>query len=69
MLENLFFNDRRYDLARVGRYKLNERLHRDEAEEARSTKRSKATREFSGNSSEANARATVDRPTPRSRAT
>ncbi|MDQ3513179.1 MAG: DNA-directed RNA polymerase subunit beta, partial [Chloroflexota bacterium] len=27
-LENLFFNDRRYDLARVGRYKLNERLHR-----------------------------------------
>ena len=23
MLENLFFNDRRYDLARVGRYKLN----------------------------------------------
>ena len=30
MLENLFFNDRRYDLARVGRYKLNERLHRDQ---------------------------------------
>jgi DNA-directed RNA polymerase subunit beta len=29
MLENLFFNDRRYDLARVGRYKLNERLHRE----------------------------------------
>jgi DNA-directed RNA polymerase subunit beta len=28
LLENLFFNDRRYDLARVGRYKLNERLHR-----------------------------------------
>ncbi len=27
-LENLFFNDRRYDLARVGRYKLNERLHK-----------------------------------------
>ena len=26
-LENLFFNDRRYDLARVGRYKLNGRLH------------------------------------------
>lgn len=29
MLENLFFNERRYDLARVGRYKLNQRLHRD----------------------------------------
>jgi DNA-directed RNA polymerase subunit beta len=29
LLENLFFNERRYDLARVGRYKLNERLHRD----------------------------------------
>jgi DNA-directed RNA polymerase subunit beta len=28
LLENLFFNERRYDLARVGRYKLNERLHR-----------------------------------------
>src|SRR3712207_8823593 len=27
LLENLFFNERRYDLARVGRYKLNERLH------------------------------------------
>jgi DNA-directed RNA polymerase subunit beta len=27
MLENLFFNDRRYDLARVGRFKLNQRLH------------------------------------------
>ena len=27
-LENLFFNERRYDLARVGRYKLNERLHK-----------------------------------------
>ena len=27
-LENLFFSERRYDLARVGRYKLNERLHR-----------------------------------------
>jgi DNA-directed RNA polymerase subunit beta len=35
MLENLFFNDRRYDLARVGRYKLNERLHREKSEEAR----------------------------------
>jgi DNA-directed RNA polymerase subunit beta len=31
LLENLFFNERRYDLARVGRYKLNERL----AQEAR----------------------------------
>ena len=30
MLENLFFNDRRYDLARVGRYKLNKRLHADD---------------------------------------
>jgi DNA-directed RNA polymerase subunit beta len=29
LLENLFFNERRYDLARVGRYKLNERLHRN----------------------------------------
>ena len=27
LLENLFFNERRYDLARVGRYKLNGRLH------------------------------------------
>jgi len=27
LLENLFFNERRYDLARVGRYKLNQRLH------------------------------------------
>mgnify|MGYP001195672220 FL=1 len=27
LLENLFFNNRRYDLARVGRYKLNQRLH------------------------------------------
>jgi DNA-directed RNA polymerase subunit beta len=35
MLENLFFNDRRYDLARVGRYKLNERLHREKADGAR----------------------------------
>jgi DNA-directed RNA polymerase subunit beta len=30
MLENLFFNDRRYDLAKVGRYKLNERLHKED---------------------------------------
>jgi DNA-directed RNA polymerase subunit beta len=29
MLENLFFNERRYDLARVGRYKLNGRLHQE----------------------------------------
>jgi DNA-directed RNA polymerase subunit beta len=27
MLDNLFFNERRYDLAKVGRYKLDERLH------------------------------------------
>src|SRR5215218_8208607 len=27
LLDNLFFNERRYDLARVGRYKLNGRLH------------------------------------------
>src|SRR5215213_8506723 len=27
LLDNLFFNERRYDLARVGRYKLNQRLH------------------------------------------
>src|SRR3954453_7193627 len=30
LLENLFFNERRYDLARVGRYKLNGRLHADQ---------------------------------------
>ncbi|MCC6315264.1 MAG: DNA-directed RNA polymerase subunit beta [Thermomicrobiales bacterium] len=35
LLENLFFNERRYDLARVGRYKLNERLHRGQEFEAR----------------------------------
>ena len=29
LLENLFFNPRRYDLGRVGRYKLNRRLHPD----------------------------------------
>ncbi len=29
LLENLFFNPRRYDLARVGRYKLNKRLGLD----------------------------------------
>jgi len=33
MLENLFFNERRYDLAKVGRYKLNERLHDDHRED------------------------------------
>jgi DNA-directed RNA polymerase subunit beta len=27
LLDNLFFNERRYDLARVGRYKLNKKLH------------------------------------------
>jgi DNA-directed RNA polymerase subunit beta len=30
LLKNLFFEARRYDLARVGRYKLNKRLGRDE---------------------------------------
>ncbi len=35
MLENLFFEPRRYDLAKVGRYKLNNRLH--EADEANKT--------------------------------
>ncbi|HYO31135.1 MAG TPA: DNA-directed RNA polymerase subunit beta, partial [Thermomicrobiales bacterium] len=35
LLENLFFNERRYDLARVGRFKLNERLHRNLPYEAR----------------------------------
>ena len=29
LMENLFFNPRRYDLGRVGRYKLNRRLHID----------------------------------------
>ena len=29
LLENLFFNSRRYDLGRVGRYKLNRRLKLD----------------------------------------
>src|SRR5215211_3980196 len=32
LLDNLFFNERRYDLARVGRYKLNGRLHSERAE-------------------------------------
>ncbi|MCB0079262.1 MAG: hypothetical protein KDD73_17840, partial [Anaerolineales bacterium] len=31
LLENFFFNERRYDLARVGRYKLNNRLHPERA--------------------------------------
>lgn len=35
MLENLFFNDRRYDLARVGRFKLNHRLHSDDRDTER----------------------------------
>jgi DNA-directed RNA polymerase subunit beta len=30
LIENLFFNDRKYDLGRVGRYKLNRRLGLDE---------------------------------------
>jgi DNA-directed RNA polymerase subunit beta len=34
MLENLFFNERRYDLAKVGRYKLDERLHGGHSEAA-----------------------------------
>jgi len=34
MLENLFFNERRYDLAKVGRYKLDERLHGGHVETA-----------------------------------
>ncbi len=37
MLENLFFNDRRYDLARVGRYKLNHRLHPEDRDTDRET--------------------------------
>ncbi|MBA3415682.1 MAG: DNA-directed RNA polymerase subunit beta, partial [Chloroflexia bacterium] len=39
LLENLFFNERRYDLARVGRFKLNERLHRNQPLEARPDRR------------------------------
>jgi len=31
LIDNLFFNDRKYDLGRVGRYKLNRRLSLDEA--------------------------------------
>ena len=33
LIESLFFNPRRYDLGRVGRYKLNKRLHHRETEE------------------------------------
>ncbi len=33
LLENLFFNPRRYDMGRVGRYKLNRKLHPDNAED------------------------------------
>ena len=35
LLNSLFFNSRRYDLGRVGRYKLNRRLERDEANRIR----------------------------------
>ncbi len=35
LLFNLFFNPRRYDLARVGRYKLNRSLQTDTSQEAR----------------------------------
>ena len=33
LLENLFFNPRRYDLGRVGRYKLNRKLHPENEDE------------------------------------
>ncbi len=33
LLDSLFFNPRRYDLGRVGRYKLNRKLHPDSPEE------------------------------------
>ena len=33
LLDSLFFNSRRYDLGRVGRYKLNRKLHSDAEEE------------------------------------
>ncbi len=32
LIQNLFFNKRRYDLGRVGRYKLNRKLHPDDQE-------------------------------------
>ena len=35
LLENLFFNPRRYDLGRVGRYKLDRRLKREGTEQTR----------------------------------
>jgi DNA-directed RNA polymerase subunit beta len=35
MMENLFFNPRRYDLGKVGRYKINKRLHLDISESTR----------------------------------
>jgi DNA-directed RNA polymerase subunit beta len=38
MLDNLFFNERRYDLARVGRYKLNNRLHEHHPEDKTETR-------------------------------
>ena len=34
LLDSLFFNPRRYDLGRVGRYKLNRKLHPDSAEDS-----------------------------------
>ncbi len=39
LINSLLFNPRRYDLARVGRYKLNQRLHRDIPLEDRIDKR------------------------------
>src|SRR3954470_8406194 len=38
LINSLLFNPRRYDLARVGRYKLNQRLHADVPLDARETK-------------------------------
>ena len=35
LLQNLFFNPRRYDLGRVGRYKLNRKLHVDDEDNYR----------------------------------
>ena len=35
LLENLFFNPRRYDLGRVGRYKLNRKLHPENEDDFR----------------------------------
>ncbi len=39
LMENLFFNPRRYDLGRVGRYKINKRLHLDTPESTRTLTR------------------------------